>query len=165
MANLIAVSRAPSRIDVLFIGQAGPGAPWRLYNVWWDGGPSWANSRIVGTAGNVVPPDLEPLSPIAACCRDADTVDVFAVGADGALLKSTFTRAAGDWSPLLPIGGRPVIDGNPLSVASVDGAVFQAATDITVVVTGRDTNVWVTHFDPGIPGYTTLERMIPLNPA
>ena len=165
MANLIAISRAPDRIDVLFVGRRDGDPAWRLYDTWWDGGADgWGappHAQIVGGAAM----DIEPLSPIAACARTADHADAFAVGAAGALLISTFDRVANSWSALAPIGGQPVFGGQPLRVSSVDGAVLRGGAEVDVVVTGRDQTVWTTHFDAAIPGYTQLERIVPLDPA
>lgn len=165
LANLCAVSRSPDHIDVLFAGRQTGTAAWRLYNVWWDSGGAgggWGappNTQIVGGTGL----DIEPMSPIAACARTADHVDAFVVAATGAVLISTFDRAGNAWSALATIGGQPVTGGQPLRAGSVDSAVFLGGAEVGVIVTGRDQNVWATHFDATIPGYTQFERIPPLD--
>jgi len=164
MANLCAVSRSPDRIDVLFIGRRDGDTAWRLYDVWWDSAGGWGappNTVLVG--GTAL--DIEPLSPIAACARTADHVDAFAVSSSGTLLITSFDRVANSWSALSAIGGQPTTGGQPLRLSSIDGAVFRGGTEVAVIITGSDQNVWATHFDPAGPGYTQLQRIGPLDAA
>jgi hypothetical protein len=165
LADLCAVSRSADRIDVLFAGRQTGTTAWRLYDVWWDsGGPGggWGappHTQIVG--GTAL--DVEPMSPIAACARTVDHVDAFVVAATGAVLISTFDRVSNAWSALAAIGGQPVTGGQSLRAGSVDSAVFLGGAEVGVLITGRDHNIWATHFDATIPGYTQFERVPPLD--
>jgi len=153
MASVCAVSRAPDRIDVLFIGRRDGDTAWRLYHTPWTAAAGWSGQAVLaGGAGT----SLEPLSPIAACARTADNVDAFAVAATGALLISTYDRASDSWLPFAPVGGQPVVQGQPLRVAAVEGAVFRGGAEVGVIVTGRDQRVWATRYDAAAGGYTQL---------
>jgi hypothetical protein len=164
-ANLVAVSRAADRIDVLFIGRSAGTPDWRLYDVWWDAAGGWgAGAAQTQIAGGVLTA-LEPLGAIAGHSRAPAVVDVFAVSDGGALLLTTLDQATGQWSALSPVGGQPVVGRQPLRLASVATACSQGATDVEVVTTARDGNVYATHWDTALPNYTTLERVIPLDLA
>ena len=79
------------------------------------------------------------------------------------MLISTFDRTSNAWSNLAAIGGQPVAGGQPLRAESVDSTVFLGGAEVGVTVTGRDQNIWATHFDATIPGYTQFERIPPLD--
>jgi hypothetical protein len=157
LANLAAVSLNPNRIDLLFMGRADGTIPWLLYDFVWNGA-NWAVLSDVGNPGGVPRIDLDPLAPIAVCRVDANTIDAFAVGMDGALYWTQFTTASNAWSALTRIG----LGGAPgIRLASVDGASCSGPNDRQVVATGRDGNVYATRWD-GV-AFTPLDQIAPLN--
>ncbi len=159
LANLAATSLTPTRIDVLFMGRADTTTAWLLHDFFWDG----ATWRVISNVGNRVPAvALDPMSPIAVCRVDANTLDAFAVGLDdGALYWTQFTVAANAWSGLTLIGlGGPA----GVRLASIDAAVSAMPSDRQVVATGRDGNVYATRWDSVAGAFTApLGRITPLD--
>jgi hypothetical protein len=150
-ANIAAVSSAPERMDVLFVGRADGTPDWMLIDGFWTSAASWGappHSTIVA------PPaaQIDPLAPIAACSRDAHSVDAFVIGLDGGLYVATLDTATGAWSAFVPIAG-------PMLLASVDGACRQAGGGASVVATGRDGNVYSTSWNSGAVTYRALTRV------
>jgi hypothetical protein len=156
-ANLAAVSRDADRVDVLFVGRQDGTTEWRLHDVFWTNPGGWGAPPHAQVAGGATV-DLEPLAGIAACNRDADHVDAFVVGENGALFTTALTRATGAWSALRQIGGAPAS-----RLASVDAACHHGPNDVQVVVTGRDGNVYATRWNAGTADYGPLERVGPLD--
>jgi hypothetical protein len=175
LANVVAVSPGAGRIDVLFIGAAldptvpwwpalaanpadlpagGPWTlpqnPWRLYNVWWTAADNWGAPQHGAVVGGVVV-DLDPLVTIGANSRRPNEVEVFTVGLNGRLYTTGLTNNA--WSVL----------GEVLSpaqaIASIDGVVSTHPDTTEVVVTGRDGNVYATHWDTLSAVYAPLANM------
>jgi hypothetical protein len=161
LANLAAVSLGPNRIDVLFMGRRDGTNPWLLHDFLWDGANWVAVPNIGNGIAGHVDVDLDPLVPIAVCRVDANTIDAFAVGMDGALYLTEFTVAANTWSGLTRIGF-----GGAASVrmASIDGAGCASSNDRQVVATGRDGNVYAARWDSGAGAFSApLEPIASLN--
>jgi hypothetical protein len=172
LANVVAVSAAPDRIDVLFIGAGldpvppwwpalgpnpadlpadGPWSlpqnPWRLYDLAWTAAGGWAAAVVAG--GTAV--GLDPLITIGAHSRRPGQIDVYASGLDNRLYTTGFTN--GTWSVL-----GEVLRPAP-AIASIDGVVSTGQDDVEIVVTGRDGNVYATHWDTTAAVYSPLATM------
>ena len=163
-ANLMAIASAINRMDLLFIGRAVGTVPWCLYHAWWTDPGGWApgNSQVAGGPFPAAIADgLEPLSAIAVCARDGNTVDAFVVGTDGLLYATSLARAANTWTALVAIA-TPHPPGSSLP-ASIDAACSDGAGSIQLIVSGRDGQAYWTSRTPVAPNFPPLQRVVPLN--
>ena len=145
LANLVAVSARPGRMDVLFVGRADSATAWSLYDYYWETADGWGNPPhvahldiiILPAADSVAPPsavEFDPLVSIAACSLNANRIDVYLAGMDGALYTTYFDpTGAPAFDSFRPIGGAL-----PAHIISVDAAVAQGSSQLSVFVTCSD---------------------------
>ncbi len=149
LANIALVSRTAGSMELVYIGRRDATPDWRVYATPWTAAGGWGTTAVVGGAATAV----DPMVPIGVCARDAATVDAFVAGIDGLLYLTTFT--AGAWTALRQVGGAAV------RLASVDGASTDGAGGTSVVVTGRDGELYA--WGTALADATPLERLTPLN--
>ena len=151
LANLCLVSRDANSMDLVYAGRRDATPDWRLYATPWTAAGGWGATAVIGGLAT----NIDPMVPIGLCARSPAVLDVFATGLDGLLYTTTFT--AGAWTALQQIGGAAV------RIGAVEGTCVDANADTTVVVTGRDNQLYA--WNTGLPAATALERITPLDLA
>jgi hypothetical protein len=129
--NLTAVSRDPNKLDAFHVGNDGG-----VYTAAWEGGVNNNNWAGWWRAGSLT---AKPGSLVTAVARDANHLDIFAVGTDGVVYTAAWDTGSNGWKGWWDILGGSVPAGgavtavsrhpNKLDVFCVsgDGGVYTAA--------------------------------------
>jgi hypothetical protein len=114
--GIAAVSRNPSQLDVFYVGK--DGGIWNSY--WYAGAPSWTTMEIYGPAsqwqyGSAF---AGAGAVITAAARTSEALDVFVIGSDGGMWKSSWV-GGGSWGTAeVLLSARTGQPGGPISVVS-----------------------------------------------
>jgi hypothetical protein len=133
-----AVWRGNDHLDLFVVGADGA-----VHSTYWEPAGSWQPWFTIGAGGLAVPG--QPVTALWAPGASQTHLDLFVVGADGAI-RSTYWEQASSWQPWFTIGSAGLASAGkrqPVSALWAAGAIH-----LDLFVTGADGAVHSTYWEP-----------------